>query len=145
MSVRSRSTRFVLWAAMCALLLKAAVPMLASAAAAAQGKSVAQVCAVYGVALPDPHAHHHAHDHAQHPGHGQHDGHDPGSHTLAHHGDHCALSALAGLATPGSSQLVLPLPPAQASPDTPPNVTALAPDPHARWAARLKHAPPALA
>jgi hypothetical protein len=139
MSVRSRSTRFVLWAAMCALLLKAAVPMLASAAAAVQGTSVAQVCSVYGVALPDPHAHHHVHDGAQHPGH---DGHDPATHTLAHHGDHCALSGLAALAGPWSPAFVLPRPSGHAAPCTAPRPVALAFDPCARWTARLNHAPP---
>jgi hypothetical protein len=141
MSVRSRSSRFVLWAAMCALLLKAAVPMLASAAAAAQGKSVADVCAVYGVALPDPHAQHRGHDHAHH----GHSGHDPASHTLAHHGDHCALSALAALATPGSAQPAVLVPSVHDAPDGAPRMLARAHDPCARWAARLKHAPPALA
>jgi hypothetical protein len=110
-----------------------------------QGASVAQVCTVYGVALPDPHAHHHVHDAAQHPGHGEHGGHDPASHTPAHHGDHCALSGLVALAAPGSPALVLPLPSAHAAPDAAPRPVALAFDPCARWAARLNHAPPAFA
>jgi hypothetical protein len=34
------------------LLLKSAVPLFASHAAHLQGKGVAEVCAIYGVALP---------------------------------------------------------------------------------------------
>ena len=44
--------RLTVWAFAGALLLKAAVPMLASVAAGLQGKAVAEVCALYGVALP---------------------------------------------------------------------------------------------
>ena len=68
----SRSWTIVL--AVFALLLKAAVPMLASAAAHLHGVPVAQICDVYGVqtvvdAAADPHAGHEGHaGHADAPG-----------------------------------------------------------------------------
>lgn len=43
------ASRLTLWAFAGALLLKSAVPMLASAAAGLQGKPLAEVCDVYGV------------------------------------------------------------------------------------------------
>jgi hypothetical protein len=128
MSVRSRSSRVVLWAAMCALLLKAAVPLLASAAAAALDKSVAEVCTVYGVALPDPRAQHHARHHHVHDGHAAPGGHDDGSHVLAHQGDHCALSALAALATSTAPHASLPPPAGSVAPRAIAHATARAPD-----------------
>jgi hypothetical protein len=143
MTAPSFSSRLALWVAVCALLLKAAVPMLASAAAGLQGRPVAEICTVYGVALPasqDPHA---AHEHAHHQ---HHDGHEHDSHKLASHsGDHCALTALAALAMPDACAAAAP-----------PAVRAIAagvaighepasPDSCARWAARLKHGPPARA
>jgi hypothetical protein len=130
---------------MCALLLKAAVPLLASAAAAALDKSVAEVCTVYGVALPDPHAQDHAHHHHAHVGHGAPGGHDDGSHVLAHQGDHCALSALAALATSTAPHTSPPLPAGSVTPPAITHATARAPDTCALWVARLKHGPPALA
>jgi hypothetical protein len=132
-----------LWLAVCALLLKAAVPMLASAAAGLQGRSVAQICTVYGVALPasqDPHAGH-AHAHARH-----HDGHEHDSHQLAtHRGDHCALTALAALAMPDACVGALPPPGRVIAVGVAARHQPAAHDDCARWAARLKHGPPALA
>jgi len=46
--------RLTVWTFAGVLLLKSAVPMFASLAAHLQGKGVAEVCAVYGVALPGP-------------------------------------------------------------------------------------------
>ena len=71
-----------------------------------RGVLVAEVCAVYGVALPgashDEHAGH-AHHHADPSGHG-----DQGSHSAtAHIGDHCALTALAALAVPDQAALAV--------------------------------------
>ena len=75
-------SRLTVWAFAGALLLKSAVPMLASAAATLQGKGVAEVCDVYGVpklslvaaagahehAHAHAHGHEHAHRHEQHVG-----------------------------------------------------------------------------
>ena len=132
-----------------ALLLKAAVPMLASAAAHVQGVPVAEVCEVYGVrtVLAGP-----VHDHAagHHAGHAGHAGHDDtpadkGSHATA--GDansHCALVALGPLASahpaagPVSHQGEASNPP-QARLETP------ARDATALWVAGMKQGPPAAA
>jgi hypothetical protein len=139
-----------------ALLLKSAVPMLASAAAALQGRATAEVCDVYGVDMSKLGARsrvafgEHSH-HAHHAHHAQADAataavegapaHGPAS-RFAHGGDHCALSALAfALASDAPAVVALattvaPLPTRRA---------AAAPlvDPAARWAAQLQHAPPA--
>ena len=143
MHCRSWSSRFALCAAVCALLLKSAVPMLAAGAAQMRGVPVAEVCAVYGVALPGAsHEEHagHTHHHADPSGHG-----GQGSHSAtAHIGDHCALTALAALAVPDQAALavtpshaaVLHLASAKCTPFR---------DACATWAARLKQGPPALA
>ena len=138
-----RSSRCVLWAAAFALLLKAAVPMLASAAAHMQGKSVAEICTVYGVALPGAagaheHHHHHADHDASHDSHESHDSHALG----AHGGDHCALSALAfALASDAPTVALRPAMPAPTPADRATSAPVI--DPAARWAAQLQHAPPA--
>lgn len=129
MSNRPWSTRLALWVALCALLLKAAVPLLASVSAQAQGLALVEVCTVYGVATvsvdgsnsqPAP------------------------DHGTAHQGDHCALSALMALAAPepvslavpaGGISAVIPIAPASSQ----------APDACATWVARLKHGPPTAA
>ena len=120
----------------CALLLKAAVPMLASAAALAQGKSVAEVCTVYGVATVSAKAHHAHHQH------GDSGGGDHSHHTASHRSDHCALAGLAALAA-ADEPARLALPAAHRS-DTAPLFTDLreAPDTCALWVARLKQGPP---
>jgi len=52
---RSRfASRLTLWAFAAALALKSAVPMLAAAAAGLQGRAVAEICDVYGVATMPP-------------------------------------------------------------------------------------------
>jgi hypothetical protein len=52
---RSRfAPRLTLWLFAAALALKSAVPMLAVAAAGLQGKAVAEICDVYGVATVSP-------------------------------------------------------------------------------------------
>ena len=143
MSARTLSSRITLWVAVCALLLKAAVPMLASAAAGVQGRAVAEICTVYGVAQPaaqDPHA---GDAHAHHL---QHDPHEHDSHKLASHsGDHCALTALAALAMPDAPVGALPPPGRVIATVVSTRHEPAAPDDCARWAARLKHGPPALA
>jgi hypothetical protein len=128
MSRRPLSTRFALWLAMCALLLKAAVPMLASASAQMQGKTLVEVCTVYGVAtvaLDDK-------------------GSTPAHDASAHNGDHCALNAAMALAAPAvAAPLVFIALPAATAPLSHPS--SQAPDACATWVARLKHGPPALA
>jgi hypothetical protein len=134
--------------AILALLLKAAVPMLASAAARLQGVPVGQVCEVYGVALVAPTA---AQPHAGHAGHEHHAVHaepsepapkPPGHDTGAHHGDHCALGALAALAPFFSGAAALPSAAPWQVPDTGPGADAFFRDASAAWVARLKHGPP---
>lgn len=129
MSRRPWSSRIALWAAVCALLLKAAVPMLATASAHAQGKTLVEVCTVYGVALV-------ALDDGNAP---------PATDELAvHASDHCALGSLAVLGALPS--LALPSP-GVAAPSSPPRAhpSPQAPDACATWVARLKHGPPTLA
>jgi hypothetical protein len=140
--------RWVVHLAILGLLLKAAVPLLASAAARLQGVAVAQVCEVYGVALlpataSRPHAGHAAHEHpalhakASDPASKPH-----GSDAGAHHGQHCALGALAALAPPISDTVAVPAaaPWRDAAPG--PVATGALQDACARWVARLKHGPP---
>ena len=128
---RQPSSRWALWVFAAALLLKAAMPMLASASAHAQGKAIVEVCTVYGVSIVAL------------------DGQDPApaSDHLADPGDqHCALSALTALIEPPAGAAVA-LPPALMPAQVASHVQArpLAPDASAAWIARLKHGPPALA
>src|SRR5207245_4398580 len=104
MSRRTWSSRLALWAAVCALVLKTAMPMFAAGAAQMRGVPVAEVCTVYGVAPPGVSPGEHAHHH-----HGEHAGdHDHSSHAAAaHSSDHCALTALAALAVPGTAMPAL--------------------------------------
>ncbi len=127
MSRRPLSTRFALWLAMCALLLKAAVPMLASVSAQAQGKTLVEVCTVYGVAtvaLEDQ-------------------GSQPApEHAQAHSGDHCTLTALMAFAAPETQPLAVPAAHASTASSLS-HPSPQAPDACATWVARLKHGPPA--
>jgi hypothetical protein len=126
MSRRALPSRFALWLFACALLLKAAVPLLASASAEAQGKALVEVCTVYGVktiALDGEPAH---------------------EQKATHAGDHCALSAVMALAAPQPTDLASVAPRAlQVVPS--PHAGEAAPDASARWRAQLKQGPPALA
>jgi hypothetical protein len=79
--------RLTVWTFAGALLLKSAVPMFASLAAHLQGKGVAEVCTIYGVALPRMAAVS-AHE-AVAPGQAEAHGHD--GHAM--HGDHGAAGA----------------------------------------------------
>jgi hypothetical protein len=173
MPATSWSSRFVVWTAVLALLLKGAVPMLASAAAQWQGKTVAEVCTVYGVALasatgaqdgPSLHRHAPAHGHVHPDAHSlatddgviapdgagvdhpaqPHDG--GGSGPLgAHGGDHCALTALAVLAPSGPALQLAPVPAGTPPLSVPRTVGAGRADDCALWVARQKHGPPVLA
>lgn len=126
------SSRWAAWAFALALLLKAAVPMLATVSAQWQGKTLVEVCTVYGVATVALDA-----QGGSTPVPADHDG--------AHQGDHCALSGLLALAAP---QPVARDFAAVAAPAAPAPVrVAAAPvrDAEAHWIARLKHGPPILA
>jgi len=129
---RTWTTRLALWAAVCALLLKSAVPMLASASAELQGKTLVEVCTVYGVTTLAVDA----------------DGHAvpvPDGHGAGEAAQHCVLAGLLAwaspvpptLAWPGSAPALL-APPAFASSGSMPL------DAVARWAALRKHGPPVL-
>jgi len=137
-----RSQRLLIsWVAACALLLKAAVPLLAATAAQLQGIPVARVCSLYGVttsqmlhaAHHSEHAHHHATSGA---------GHDGGSHSAADHGrDHCALTAVVAMATGQSAD---PSPISVDAETSQPERRGASPvvDGCALWVARLGHGPP---
>jgi hypothetical protein len=126
---RHTSPRWALWLFAAALLLKAAMPMLASASAHAQGKAVVEVCTVYGVSLVAL------------------DGQDPApasDHFADHAGSHCALSALTAFVdAPAAAAPVLSA--RSAGPEPCRHARPLAPDASAAWVAGLKHGPPALA
>lgn len=155
---------WVLWLLALLVALKAAVPMLASAAAAIRGVALVEVCSVYGVHTQPldhaamshaPHRHPEMADEDADLGAMEHDmgamaAHEPaGNHPPAvalEHREHCALSPLLGhaIAAVPSMAPVLLHAPAQ-------TVAALAPEPVARldagraWLAQRFHAPPRLA
>ncbi len=130
MNFRQPSSRWALWVFAAALLLKSAMPWLASASAQMQGKTLVEVCTVYGVSLV-----------AQGGG-----ATEPASdHPSGHGSEHCALTALTALAQLEPPALA-PAPvllqgalPHRAHP------SSQAPDACATWVARLKHGPPAFA
>jgi hypothetical protein len=141
-----RSQRLLIsWVAACALLLKAAVPLLAATAAQWQGVPVAHVCNIYGVTTSQMlHAEHHA-GHAHHHHATSDAGHDGDSHSAADHGrDHCALTAIVTMAV---GQAVAPPPaPTDAAASHPERRGASSvADACALWVARLGHGPPAFA
>lgn len=127
---RHLSSRWALWAFAAALLLKSAMPFLASASAQLQGKALVEVCTAYGVELAPSTRDSHELPTDRAPGHGS---------------EHCALTALSALAT-AEPPVVAPMPLAaghvislRAHP------SSSAPDACAAWVARLKHGPPPLA
>lgn len=124
-------SRWALWAFALALLLKAAVPLLASVSAQWQGKSLAEVCTVYGVSTvalgtQDP---------APVPDHG--DG-------VAHGSEHCTLTALMALTVPEPQTQPPSLAPQRAGSTLVGHPAPRAPDACGTWMARLKHGPPLL-
>lgn len=127
-----RRLRWPLWAFAALLLLRAAMPMLATASAGLQGRDLVEVCSVYGAKLVslDGGAEHRS---------------APSDPMADHGGDHCALNALAALAHPPVPlPLALPTSPGRA----PPGLSASSRaglDACARWVARLKHGPPEVA
>ena len=129
MSFRKPSSRWALWVFAAALLLKSAMPWLANASAQLQGKTLVEVCTVYGVSLVQ-----------------QGGGGDPApDHASTHGSEHCALTALTALAPiePIDFARVPVLPHATAPPRAHPS--SQAPDACATWVARLKHGPPVFA
>jgi hypothetical protein len=131
MTSRPTAPRWAFWMLALALLLKAAVPLLATASAHAQGKTLVEVCTVYGVATV-------ALDAAE--GKGE----TPAPASPGAHGEHCTLSSLLAFAAPPApapALLARATPPA--SDLAPAGRTPSAPDASARWVAGLKHAPPA--
>jgi hypothetical protein len=128
MSSRQPASRWALWAFALALLLKAAVPLLAAASAHAQGKSLVEVCTVYGVATVELGAE----DSTPRP--------DPAP---THHGEHCALGAAIALGALAAPLVALVgVEPVGAAPSL--RRASQAPDACATWAARLRHGPPTL-
>ena len=83
MNFRQPSPRWALWVFAAALLLKSAMPWLASASAQMQGKTLVEVCTVYGVSLVAP---------------GGGTGEPAPEHASDHGSEHCALTALTALA-----------------------------------------------
>ena len=124
MKLRTASNRWAAWAFALALLLKAAMPMLASGSAHLQGKALVEVCTVYGVATMVADA--------------DGPGHEPAP---GHAADHCALSGLTALAGVTLPTSILPAQHASAW-RQPLAEPAPAADRCADWMARLKHAPP---
>jgi len=121
---RSSVSRWALWVFAAALMLKAAMPWLASASAQLQGKTLVEVCTVYGVSLVPVDGEHHdapAADHAN---------------------EHCALTALSTFAGFDSAPAVLAMHARAASPAPRAHPSPQAPDACASWVARLKHGPP---
>lgn len=121
------TSRWALWVFAAALLLKSAMPFLASASAQLQGKALVEVCTVYGVALVPQTG----------------DNHElPADHAGGHGGEHCALTALPVLAT---AEPPVPAPVALASGSVVPlgaHPSSSAHDAAAAWVARLKQGPP---
>lgn len=127
MNFRQPSSRWALWAFAAALLLKSAMPWLASASAEMQGKTLVEVCSVYGVALVPV---------------GDEGGKPASDHGAAHGGEHCALSALTALAGTAPPAVMLAAQGLHASPTPRAHPSSQAPDACATWVARLKHGPP---
>ena len=129
MNLRKSSSRWALWAFAVALLLKAATPLLATASAELQGKTLVEVCTVYGVSLVPLES----------------PGQQPAPEPMAQHGgEHCALTALAALALPEPPALVPPPAPLHEAEAPRAHPSSQAPDACATWVARLKHGPPTL-
>ncbi|MES2102181.1 MAG: hypothetical protein V4569_20325 [Pseudomonadota bacterium] len=126
----SRRASLSIWVFAAALLLKAAMPWLASASAQMQGKTLVEVCTVYGVSLVSV---------------GD-AGREPAPDHPADHGSaHCALSALTVFAHVDPPALApAPRLPRAASPPCV-HPSSRAHDACAAWVARLKHGPPVFA
>lgn len=122
--------RWPLWLLATALLLKAAMPWLASEAADWQGKTAFQICSVHGISIDAAAADNDASRRDNAP--------------ASQREEHCALSAIGALATgapPATSPLsVLSCEASVLRTHAP----SQAPDACGVWIARLKHGPPDL-
>lgn len=129
MNLRKPTSRWAFWFLAAALLFNGAMPLLASASAHAQGKSLVEVCTVYGVSLvvrPQT-------------------GSEPASDHAAPHGSgHCALTALATLASPEPPAITTAFVLRHKAPTLSVHPASQIPDACATWVARLKHGPPIL-
>ncbi len=131
MNFRKPTSRWALWAFAAALLLKSAMPWLASASAELRGVPLVEVCSVYGTLLVpvggSPSA--------------------PASEHPANHLDaQCALTALASFAgVPPLLSANVPALPRGAAPRVSLPDAAPAHDACAAWAAQRQHGPPSLA
>ena len=128
MLLHTPSSRGILWAFVVALLLKAAMPWLAGAAAHAEGKALVEVCTVYGVSLVQTAA--------------AAGGDSEPTHSSDQGREHCVLTALTALAQfqpPGIGTT----PTKQFDAATyRTHRSARASDACEAWAARLRHGPP---
>jgi hypothetical protein len=129
MNLRKPSSRWALWAFAMALLLKASMPLLATASAELQGKTLVEVCTVYGVSLVPLES----------------SSQQPANEPMAQHGgEHCVLTALATLAAPEPLPLGVAAVPQRMAFAPRAHPSSQAPDACATWVARLKHGPPVL-
>lgn len=127
MNLHKSSSHWALWAFATALLLKAAMPLLATASAELQGKTLVEVCTAYGVLFV--------------PLDGV--GGEPAQEPMAQHGgEHCALTALAAWAAPDPSVHGAVDPAKRKAVAPRARNCSPAPDACAAWVARLKHGPP---
>lgn len=129
MEIRNSLTqRWALWAFAMALLLKAGMPLLGTASAELQGKTLVEVCTVYGVSVVPLESSRQE---------------QPAPESMAQHGgEHCVLTALASL-TATTVLGVVHVPQRQAAAPRA-HSCSQAPDACATWVARLKHGPPVL-
>jgi hypothetical protein len=165
MFLSRRLRTFAVAAAIGGLLLNAVTPLLASAAAAIRGVPTGEICDVYGVRMPAHDVAASAHEmpggtdmsdsaHAMHDGAMDHDGgevappapphhHDDSS--ALHHGDHCALTALATFALPVDARTTAIVPPVHVDGISLRVTRAAIFDAAAHWTIRQKRGPPTIA
>ena len=124
-----------MWVLVLLILFKAAAPLLASAAAGLQGRPLAEVCTVYGVATvaldatPEPRGA---------------DRRQPDD--LHHQGDGCLLTAVGAMMATGTAGTEWSVQaPAEAAYDGLLSLPLRGPDASTRWAQRKWHGPPRLA
>lgn len=128
---RSGSRFATFWVVVAALLLKAAVPLLAVAAARAQGHALVEICSVYGVKTV-------AVDVQGQPV-------DADPHDAAEAGPHCTLAAVLAVAGTVSAVIGSPYAGVQGRERPPEHLPPNRRDRTACWLASLTHAPPSRA
>ncbi len=132
---RPTAPRWTFWVLGCALLLKAALPMLATASAQVQGRALVEVCTAYGIATVEAGALGAAHAAAASD--------VPDAPLLAHAAERCVLGAVIALGVPLPAAAPAAVPaPTQAQPVLPGVAPPAVPDAPSAWAAQLTHAPP---